>query len=253
MDAKHDKHERLVKLSRDCTIHSKRTIFLLHRNTSNGRGKKSSDSVLNEAAMRLKEGAQILKNIAKELESEMDPLKFHSAYTSGIQEYMEALSFYVFLKDRRLITPDEAKTWMTFPLSQKAGELTANTEDYSNEVKPSKEILQFPLSNSDYLLGVADLTGELMRLCINATGNGDLDQPFFIVQVMRDIYCCYLNLGHTSVKELPRKLKTLRNSLFKIENVCYNIKVRGSEVPNKLLVDMLSKQSVTGGEDDDPI
>ena len=31
LDKKHDKHERVVKLSRDITIESKRVIFLLHR------------------------------------------------------------------------------------------------------------------------------------------------------------------------------------------------------------------------------
>lgn len=30
LDAKHDRHERLVKISRDITIESKRIIFLLH-------------------------------------------------------------------------------------------------------------------------------------------------------------------------------------------------------------------------------
>ena len=33
LDGKHDKYERLVKLSRDVTIESKRTIFLLQRIT----------------------------------------------------------------------------------------------------------------------------------------------------------------------------------------------------------------------------
>jgi predicted translin family RNA/ssDNA-binding protein len=33
LDAKHDKHERLVKLSRDITAESKKVIFLLHRIT----------------------------------------------------------------------------------------------------------------------------------------------------------------------------------------------------------------------------
>lgn len=33
LDTKHDKYERLVKISRDVTIESKRTIFLLHRVT----------------------------------------------------------------------------------------------------------------------------------------------------------------------------------------------------------------------------
>lgn len=243
-----------MKLSRDCTIHSKRTIFLLHRqnnsgksSTSAGRDKKSSDDVLSEAETRLKEGAQILKSITKELQSELDPLKYHAAYTSGIQEYIEALSFYVFLKEKRLITPDETKAWLTF---QEGKENCSNdvTSAESKQNFSAESVIEFPLSISDYLLGVADLTGELMRLCINATGNGNLELPFFIVQVMRDIYCCYLNLGYTSVKELPTKLKTLKNSLFKVENVCYNIKVRGSEVPNKLLVDMLNQQ---GGRRED--
>ena len=30
LDSKHDRHEKLVKLSRDVTIESKRIIFLLH-------------------------------------------------------------------------------------------------------------------------------------------------------------------------------------------------------------------------------
>lgn len=33
LDTKHDKYERLVKISRDVTIESKRSIFLLHRVT----------------------------------------------------------------------------------------------------------------------------------------------------------------------------------------------------------------------------
>lgn len=33
LDSKHDRHERLVKKSRDVTIESKRIIFMLHRVT----------------------------------------------------------------------------------------------------------------------------------------------------------------------------------------------------------------------------
>ena len=33
LDCRHDKHERLVKLSRDVTIESKRVIFLMQRNS----------------------------------------------------------------------------------------------------------------------------------------------------------------------------------------------------------------------------
>lgn len=34
LDAKHDRHERIVKLNRDITIESKRIIFLLHNSAT---------------------------------------------------------------------------------------------------------------------------------------------------------------------------------------------------------------------------
>ena len=83
LDAKHDKHERLVKLSRDCTIHRKRTIFLLHRFTSEAK----KDEVLLEADGKFKEILEILKLIAGELVGE-DPDKYHSAYSPGVQEHV---------------------------------------------------------------------------------------------------------------------------------------------------------------------
>ena len=38
--------------------------------------------------------------------------------------------------------------------------------------------------------------------------------------------------GH---REISRKLSTLQSSLRKVENVCYNINVRGTEVPKHML------------------
>ena len=38
-----------------------------------------------------------------------------------------------------------------------------------------------------------------------------------------------------SHREVPRKLGVLQSSLRKVENVCYNINVRGTEVPKHLL------------------
>ncbi len=211
-----------MKLSRDCTIHSKRTIFLLHRKHASKSHDKEFDNIIIEAESKLKEGTLILKQIAEELRVEIDPIKYYSAYTSGVQEFIEALSFYMFQKESRLLSYNEAKNWLTF------------TDDGSDIQ------FMFPLTSTDYVLGLADLTGELMRLCINATGSGDMELPFFIVRVLRDIYSCYLSFGGFRIKELPRKVQTLRNSLHKIENVCYTITVRGSEIPNKMLVDMIT-------------
>lgn len=53
----------------------------------------------------------------------------------------------------------------------------------------------------DYLLGVADLTGELMRLCISSVGNGDIDTPFELSQFLRQIYDGFTFIGNTGPYE----------------------------------------------------
>ena len=51
LDARHDKRERCIKLSRDITIESKRIIFCLHRIKSD----EDKKAVLDEAVGRLME------------------------------------------------------------------------------------------------------------------------------------------------------------------------------------------------------
>ena len=53
LDMRHDKKERIVKLSRDITIESKRIIFCLHR--IKGEADPSRDAILEEAETRLRE------------------------------------------------------------------------------------------------------------------------------------------------------------------------------------------------------
>lgn len=36
-------------------------------------------------------------------------------------------------------------------------------------------------------------------------------------------------MGQTRNREMSRKIFTMRQSLLKVENVCYNVKVRGGE------------------------
>lgn len=92
----------------------------------------------------------------------------------------------------------------------------------------------------DYLLGVADLTGELMRMCINSVGNGDIDTPFEVSQFLRQVYDGFSFIGNTGPYEVSKKLYTLKQSLAKVENACYALKVRGSEIPKHMLADVFS-------------
>ncbi|XP_047208424.1 translin-associated protein X [Girardinichthys multiradiatus] len=233
LDSRHDKYERLVKISRDITIESKRAIFLLHRVTN----VPNAEGVLNEAEGKLDGVRQKIGQIAEELRGE-DIYQFHRAFTPGIQEYVEAVSFLHYIRHRSLVSLEEINARLVF----------MNTENSdpkgSAEAPPSgARVLTFQVTPADYLLGVADLTGELMRLCIGSVGNGDIDTPFQLSQFLRQIHDGFSYIGNTGPYEVSKKLHTLRQSLGKVEDACYTLRVRGSEIPKHMLADVFCSRT----------
>ncbi|KAL6101607.1 translin-associated protein X [Pungitius pungitius] len=229
LDTKHDKHERLVKISRDVTIESKRTIFLLHRVTS----VPNAEDILKEAEVKLDAVRQKIGQIAEELRGE-DIFQFHRAFTPGIQEYVEAVSFLHYIRHRSLISLEEINARLVFGTAEKGT---------AEELQTDGPVLTFQVTPSDYLLGVADLTGELMRMCISSVGNGDIDTPFQLSQFLRQIHDGFSYIGNTGPYEVSKKLHTLRQSLGKVEDACYALRVRGSEIPKHMLADVFSSRS----------
>ncbi|KAF4520984.1 hypothetical protein B566_EDAN002480 [Ephemera danica] len=232
LDAKHDKYERLVKLSRDVTIESKRIIFLLHTIT----GSQAEDRF-----HHLEDN--LLRAIAVELKGE-DPYQFLRGFAPGIQEYIEAKSFYVYLKEDRLEHWKNIQEILKFEMKpiptvvEPGMTPTEETTVVAQEKEPEKVVALLP--PTDYILGLADLTGELMRRCINCLGMGQVEMCYQACNFMRDIHRGFLGTNVQGCKELGRKLYVLRQSLVKTENACYTIHVRGSEVPKHLLADVLS-------------
>ncbi|NXO94701.1 TSNAX protein, partial [Certhia brachydactyla] len=234
LDTRHDKYERLVKLSRDITIESKRTIFLLHRFTSAPNG----EEILSESEVKLDAVRRKIKQVAQELIGE-DMYQFHRAISPGLQEYVEAVSFQYFIKTRSLISVEEINKQLIFTAEDR--EETTNMASNSHDKHPHTWSLK--VTPVDYLLGVADLTGELMRLCISSVGNGDIDTPFELSQFLRQIYDGFTFIGNTGPYEVSKKLYTLKQSLAKVENACYTLKVRGSEIPKHMLADVFSTKT----------
>ena len=97
------------------------------------------------------------------------------------------------------------------------------------------------LTPVEYVLGIADLTGELMRKCINSVGTGDIEEPFKLSFLLQNIYQALLLCNNYS-KDLKRKLFTLKCSVQKCENACYAIKIRGTEIPRHMLADFFSTE-----------
>eukprot|EP00095_Tigriopus_kingsejongensis_P003252 maker-scaffold69_size418775-snap-gene-2.25 protein:Tk03252 transcript:maker-scaffold69_size418775-snap-gene-2.25-mRNA-1 annotation:"translin-associated protein x" len=285
LDRKNDKYERIVKLSRDITLESKRVIFLLHRITC----ENDKPAVLGEAEAKL---SDIQKNywfnVARELVNE-DPYKFLRAYTNGLQEYIEALSFHHYICHNELISWDKVKESLKFklrirskksaapPPAVKPEDAPAQSEEPSVESEPTQETddppkvavpeekspepknndpgtgnleaptgdhphpapeyedFQVLVPRTDFVLGLADLTGEVMRQAINFIGLGNTDACFDLLEFLHGMHDGFLNVAfrQDSHREMAKKTQVLQQSLRKVENACYSINVRGSEIPNK--------------------
>jgi len=225
LDAKHDRYERIFKINRDVGIESKRIIFLLH--TIDKESKRNA--VLDAAKARLDNVAQkSFRNIATELDGQ-EAYQFHRAYRAGLEEYIEALTFHEYLQNGGMQDWTVLEKALIYP--------TLSPTD-SSEQNTSKTT-QVMVTPTDYILGIADLTGELMRKCINNLAIGDVTSCYQTCNFVRQIYIAFL--GYTSIahnNEVNKKLVTLKHSLIKMENACYTIKVRGSEVPKHILADV---------------
>ncbi|XP_017472587.1 PREDICTED: translin-associated protein X isoform X2 [Rhagoletis zephyria] len=240
LDDKHDRYERIVKLSRDITIEAKRIIFLLH--TIDGR-KNNRSRILDEAEERLeKVVATNFKSVALELNGQ-DPYQYRCAYSPGLQEFIEAYSFMEYFKHSGDETPTTVSDWsilqqkMQFAhqdeASQKDDGLGKELEVSLGQEKPVGKIasqgVNFVVDPTEFILGIADLTGELMRRCINSLGSGETNVCLESCKVLQQFFTGYISLNIQRCRELSRKIYTMRQSVIKAENVCYNVKVRGGE------------------------
>ncbi|XP_013134536.1 PREDICTED: translin-associated protein X [Papilio polytes] len=216
LNDRQDRHERLVKLSRDITIESKRIIFLLHSAIT----KETCEKAVSEAIIRLQKLAKgPIKSIGLELENIPNYLHWR-AVTPGFQEYVEARTLCSLMQTQNIITFKETQDEFIYKI-----------EDETNNKERSVVTM---LTQNDYMLGIADLTGELMRRAINSIASGDSEECFSCCQNVRDLYTSYLGVTGGS-RELGRKLATTRRNVEKVECAVYALRVRGGEAPPALL------------------
>lgn len=237
LDEKHDRYERIFKINRDITIESKRIIFLLH--TIDKESKR--DVVLAAAKSRLDAVARkLFRDIAHELEGQ-DAYQFHKAYRAGLEEYVEALTFYEYLENGGCTNDwtklEETLTYHTITLKlPEPSEPSESLDDLEGE--PVMKITHVLVTPTDYIMGMADLTGELMRRCINNLAVGDITSCYHTCNFVRYMYVAFLGYTSACSSEIHKKMFTLKQSLAKMEKTCYTIKVRGSEVPKHMLADV---------------
>lgn len=160
--------------------------------------------------------------------------RYQRQVSGGVQEYIEAVSFDHYLRTQTLITHDEV-------------------------------IAQLPagilVTEEDYLMGLFDLTGEMMRFATVAlstgnatptTENESADQakqpPVLsstqsgIVIDLRTMRAGFEALSvprrHFMLRDLGKKSEVMQNSVEKVERAAYGILVRGSERPSGWMPDL---------------
>ncbi|KAF9207161.1 hypothetical protein BGZ59_011316 [Podila verticillata] len=168
------------------------------------------------------------------------------------------------LVEKSTSTPETSETLdftskVVTPVDKNDAEDTPMAEDLMTK-------LTIEVTDEDYLLGIADLTGELMRLAINTLGQSMVAVPQppgsetwslptpeervqQILSFLREIKSGFDGLSLTKSSPIMKKMAVLRQSLNKIEVALYNVRVRGAEYPPEMMRQLLmSTQDIGGGD-----
>lgn len=79
------------------------------------------------------------------------------------------------------------------------------------------------------MLGVADTTGELTRLCVSISSTQHRDFCPNICLFLQTLLKVFLSLPQKNHSDLNRKISVMESSVLKVELICFNLKIRGSE------------------------
>ncbi|MBI2650808.1 hypothetical protein HYX04_05880 [Candidatus Woesearchaeota archaeon] len=168
------KREGIIQLSREIINVSKQVIYAVQRNEM-----KDADSAVKHIKNKVKQ----LKKMNINTDTNINSVAF--------QEYVEAISFYEFVKSRKI---------------------------------PTRTSLG--VSAEDYLSGLCDLTGELVRKAIYDVIHKKFDEASKIKELVHDIYGEFLKL-HLRNGELRKKADSIKWNLKKLEEVMYDISMKG--------------------------
>ncbi len=167
--------ENLIKKSRDVLKLSKLVIYAVHRD-------------------ELEKAATLLKELEKE-RKELEIIAKHSpmmgsegSFKIAIQEYVEAVLYYQFVKNGALI--------------------------------------DVPVDADYFLLGLADLPGELNRRAVFLAGKGKVNEVIKIRDEVDLIYGEFLKFDFRN-NEIRRKVDAVKYELRKLEDLVLDLKLKG--------------------------
>lgn len=170
---------------------------------------------------RLEEISKLLSSVSPDLQS-INRYRYQNSLRC-LEELVEALSFAHYLRHQTLITPEETQAAV-----------------------PADVLL----SPHDYLFGIFDLFGELMRFATVTTAQtGKLQGDYGrnLLSDMQELGCSFELLREIPTKDYRSKMEVMRQSVKKVEKLGYGLVVRGSERPKGWLPDMKDDAAVDVG------
>ena len=169
------KRELLIQKSREIIKMSKQVIYAVHRDDI-----KSALKAV-EAIKREKIG---LEKLSKEdVGSDMGKV--------AMQEYVEALCYYEFVRNKKIPTRSDLK-----------------------------------VSTEEYLMGLCDLTGELVRKAVADVINKRFKGAVIIKDLVDEIYGEFLKFNLRN-SELRKKSDQIKWNLKKLEDVFFDAQIKG--------------------------
>lgn len=173
-----DNREKAIKKSRDILKLSKQIIYSVHRDDLKEAGKLVSK-------------IEAEKKKAEKIVSKNSKLESIGAYRVAIGEYVEALLYYFFIKNKKIITHKFLK-----------------------------------VTTEHYLLGLIDLTGELGRKAVQLAGKGVFKKVVWIRDAVSEVYGELLKFDFRD-SDMRRKFDSVKYDLKKLEDLVLDLKLKG--------------------------
>lgn len=209
------------------------------------------NDIKKDMAARLDQISKLLASIAPDTQGIN---RYRYSYNlSCMEELVEALTFAHYLKTQTLVSYQDLSAEIEElarrePLPE-ADPVAEAKADYNMPViSPSENsqatggTMEAPVVSitvQDYLYGVFDLTGEMMRFATTSTaltrslaaadGDDASVRPRTILQDMQDLRSFVEMLPQSKSKSWTQKLQVLRQSVRKVELIGYGMVVRGGE------------------------
>ena len=150
--------------------------------------------------------------------------RYHFMYNMTIQRFVYQAALTHYLKTEDLLLLEDAAKMLGI-------EYTSYKKNFAEDANSDKSLEKhsldvFHLDLEDYLAGITQLSNELSRLVVNAVTHGDYQRPKRIATFLNNLDGGFrlLNLKNDMLR---KKFDSLKYDLKKVEEVVYDLSIRG--------------------------